>query len=284
MAPADRDVSSSAAESRPLLAFGPPQRGQIPARRVVIPKLRGPGGSRQAERLSPQFRALTDALKAGRVDAATTTGAADPELVVVFDLAGTVADFRRATVGVTGLEFLTELDDDTIPEEEEEEFVVVDRDGQPASTPVSETLYLVWTNAEAALELVRLFELWTQDETVRLPRGLAPFKQVFAQLLAVRPWGPEDRIRETGLLERWAEDLAVAGMSSTRVEVELWFRLTRPGRPAVNSRCDNSSRTPGVRSSAPACWTASPTTACLQTCRATWSSQCCAMGQGALRY
>ena len=43
---------------------------------------------------------------------------------------------------------------------------------------------------------------------------------------AIRRWGPEDRVRETGLLERWQETLDVVGQagSTVRVEVELWYR------------------------------------------------------------
>jgi hypothetical protein len=195
----------------------------------MVPRPRGPGGARQAERLTPQFQALTDALAAERVDTSGTTNAPDPELVVVFDLAGTVTDFRRATQGVPGLEFLAEFEDDASPAEDD--FHFVDKDGQAKSRDVPQTLYLVWTDARAAAQLVSLFTAWTNDETARFPQGLAPLKQAFAQLRAVRRWGAQDRVRETGLLDTWAEDLEVAGMSTTRVEVELWFR-NDPGRRA----------------------------------------------------
>lgn len=188
----------------------------------MVPRPRGPGGARQAARLNPQFQALTDALSAERVEASGTTNAPDPELVVVFDLAGTVADFRRAAEGVPGLEFLTELEDDPSPAEDD--FHFVDKDGNAEARAVPKTLYLVWTDAQAAAQLVSLFTLWASDEKARFPQGLAPLKQAFAQLRAVRRWGPLDRVRETGLLDAWAEDLEVAGMSTTRVEVELWFR------------------------------------------------------------
>lgn len=215
-------MSSYAAEPRPLLTFAPPNRGPIPSQSRMVPGPQGPGGSRQADRLAPQFQALTDALAADRVRAAAATGAPDPEMVVVFDLAGTVAEFRRAAEGLPGLEFLGELEEDRVAADED--FHFVDRDGQAQAKLVPETLYVLLTNAQAAAELVRLFGLWHNDQTVRLPQGLAPLKQAFAQLRAVRRWGPQDRVRETGLLDAWAEDVEVAGMSTTRVEVELWFR------------------------------------------------------------
>ena len=77
-------------DARPLLAFGPPTTGQIPsAGPRPVPRPRGPGPQRQGERLTPQFAALRDALAAGRVATSASTDEQDPELVVVFDLAGT---------------------------------------------------------------------------------------------------------------------------------------------------------------------------------------------------
>lgn len=77
-------------DAYPLLAFGPSTNDVIPpAGRRAIPRPRGPGAQRQGERLTPQFTALGDALAAGRLSATASTNEQDPELVVVFDLAGT---------------------------------------------------------------------------------------------------------------------------------------------------------------------------------------------------
>lgn len=235
MAAAEHPVTSPAQEPRPFLSFPPPILGPIPTMttRRVIPKPQGPGAARQGQRLTPQFQALTDALSAERVQAAPATTAPDPELVVVFDLAGTVADFRRATISVPGLEFLAELDDDPSPADDD--FHFVDRDGRAQIRLVPETLYLILTNAQAAAELVRLFAIWQTDPDAPFRRGLAPLKQAFAQLRSVRRWGPQDRVRDSGLLDAWAEDLQVAGMSSTRVEIELWFRDDAHRRSAAEA-------------------------------------------------
>ena len=84
---------------------------------------------------------------------------------------------------------------------------------------------MVMSNAQAVTELISLFERWQTDPTVSFARGLNPLRSVFAQLRAVRRWGPQDRVRETGLIDAWHEDVAVAGaFGSTRVEIELWFR------------------------------------------------------------
>lgn len=209
--------------ARPLLAFGPPTLGAIPtASPSYSPPPRTPSAQRQGQRITPQFEALSQALEAQRASAVEDTAESDPELVVVFDLAGTVDSFVRAVRDIDGLEFLVELVDE--PTEPDEDFVYVD-DGVETDRLLPETLYVVMSNAQAVAEMVRLFELWQADQSATFPHGYAPLKQAFAFLRSVRRWGPEDRVRETGLLDAWREDLAVIGQSGrTRVEIELWFR------------------------------------------------------------
>ena len=99
------------------------RRRQPPA---VPPRVSRPGAARQGQRLTPQFQALTDAFDARRAELAQgDVDEVDPEFVLVFDLAGTVQDFRNAIDKVEGLQFLAEyLDDDSDPDDD---FHMVDR-------------------------------------------------------------------------------------------------------------------------------------------------------------
>lgn len=161
-------------------------------------------------------------MTADRVSVSDATTEPDPELVVVLDLAGTVEAFSRAVVGVPGLEFLAELEEDDA--EPDEDFHFVD-DGRTTAALVPETLYMVMSNAQAVTELISLFQRWQVNPEKPFARGLNPLRSVFGLLRAVRRWSPQDRVRETGLLDAWAEDVAVVGgLGSTRVEIELWFR------------------------------------------------------------
>ncbi|MGI8816110.1 MAG: S8 family peptidase [Pseudonocardia sp.] len=208
---------------RSLLAFGPPISEPIPPGPSRFPRPpHGPSAKRQGERLTPQFAALSEALAAKRARTTAATEEQDPELVVVFELAGTVNDLHKAVSGIAGLEFLTELTEDEA--DPDEDFAIV-KDGVPTGQLVPETLYTVMSNTRAAAELVRLFELWPTQPNAPFAPGLAPLKTAFAQLRAVRRWSPADRVRETGLLEAWCEDVAVVGgQGMFRVEIELWFR------------------------------------------------------------
>lgn len=204
-----------------------------------MPRLTKPGAGRQGERLTPQFHELTAAFDAERARLGTDTpDEVDPALVVVFDLAGSIKDFRNAINQIDGLEFLSELlGDRTDPDDD---FYMTERDVGRTGKPISHSLYLVMSNARAIDELLRLFVLWQQDSSVSFERGLGKFKDAFQQLTAIRRWGPEDRIRETGLREQWQETLQVVGESAgtVMVEAELWYRQATAQRTAAESHVE----------------------------------------------
>jgi hypothetical protein len=219
-------------ESRSLLSLNAPAVASRPTQPLRdIPRLAKPGGERQAERLTPQFDELVSAFEAERAQLASgTPDEIDPALVVVMDLAGSVEEFGNAIAQIGGLEFLTEfLGERTAADDD---FYMAGGDGNRTEGAVPHSLYLMMSNASAIDELIRLFELWQHDEAVTFNTGLGRFKSAFHQLKAIRRWGPEDRVRETGLVERWRETLDVVGQSksSVRVEIELWYRQSTEDR------------------------------------------------------
>ena len=166
-----------------------------------MPRLSEPNTGRQGERLTPQFRELAAAFEAERVRLAEDTpDEVDPALVVVFDLAGSVKDFRNAIDRIEGLEFLSELLGERA--DPDDDFHMVDRKTGRTDNSVLHSLYLVMSNARAIDELLRLFALWQDDPSAKFEYRLGKFKTAFQQLAAIRRWGPQDRIRETGLRER----------------------------------------------------------------------------------
>ena len=210
-------------DPRTLLGFGPVTAGPIPpAAPGFPPPPRRPDPQRQGQRITPQFQTLRQALERERLELAQATSASDPELVVVFDLVGTVEGFVRAVRDIEGLEFLADVAADGA--EPDDDFFL-EEDGVRKADLLPQSLYMLMTNARAVGQIVRLFNLWRDDPGITFETGLNPLKKVFELLRAVRRWGPEDRVRETGLLEQWREDVALVGQQGTsRVEVELWFR------------------------------------------------------------
>lgn len=60
------------------------------------------------------------------------------------------------------------------------------------------------SNARAVDQMVSLFDHWKKGPKAKFEWGLGKFKGVFSQLVDLRRWGPEDRVRETGLIDRRA--------------------------------------------------------------------------------
>ena len=175
-----------------------------------------PNPSRQASRIEPQFRKLVTAFEAQRAKMGVgIPDEVDPNLVIVFDLAGSVKDFCNAINKVEGLEFLSEFVGDVA--DPDDDFYLKDDKGNKTDKPVSHSLYLAMSNMTAIEELLQLFEKWKSDPKVTLDRGLYKFKEMFQQLVAIRHWGPQDRIQETGLYEEWKERLEVIGNSQSFV-------------------------------------------------------------------
>lgn len=227
-------------ERRPLLAFGPAEVTKRPTQpRHGLPRLSSPGAGRQGERLTPQFKDLTAAFEAERARLSTDTpNEIDPALVVVFDLAGSVKDFHNAINRIDGLEFLSELLGDQ--SDPDDDFHMTEGKAGRTDKPVSHSLYLAMSNTKAINELLRLFAQWQADPSASLENGLGKFKTAFQQLTAIRRWGAEDRIRETGLLERWEETLSMVGqsVSTVLVEVELWYRHDAAQRAAAEGHVE----------------------------------------------
>jgi hypothetical protein len=187
----------------------------------------------------PQFSALVDAFDNARALLADgPVDEVDPELVVVFDLAGSVKDFHNAIKKIDGLEFLSEfLDDDSEPDED---FHMVTGGGELTGDQVQHSLYLVMSNVAAVAQLIALFGLWQQNPSMSFERGQGRFRQAFEQLRAIRRWGAQDRIRDTGLIDDWREHLAVVGQAQSPilVEIELWYRRESGSRAVAEAHVE----------------------------------------------
>ncbi len=132
---------------------------------------------------------------------ADATGLA-PERLLVFDLTTDVQNFARAAANVPGLEFVG------AEELEPDEF-----DEDPA-------VYLMIPNAAALQQMVGL---WNRFRTGQdLPVGFAPWRDLFAQLRDLRPWGPQDRVSPEDAEILANEHADERGM--VRIELELVFR------------------------------------------------------------
>lgn len=64
-------------------------------------------------------------------------------------------------------------------------------------------------------------------------RGLTKWRDVFALLRDIRPWGVADRIEETGVLEDWTVRVR-ENAEQVHCEIELWFRASLERRETAS--------------------------------------------------
>jgi len=90
---------------------------------------------------------------------------------------------------------------------------------------LSGRFFLSMSNRQAMDELLRLWKSW-DDPRKRFKRGYGKWKEIFSHLKTIRPWDIHDRLKDTGILEYWEEELEIKKGTASKIsfEVELWYR------------------------------------------------------------
>jgi hypothetical protein len=182
----------------PLLFFPEPTE----AKRHKLPggggAIRKPSAAQQWQRLDARFQQIAQSFQSIQ----PTVQGLDPEQVLVLETIGEyVEGFAKAAAQIPGMEWLAEMDlEDIAPQAGFESEKEPDKE-------LPCRLYAVMTNQQAMDRLLGLWNDWCRDPSKRARRNFGPFKNVFVNLLNLRRWDAEDRIRETGLLEYLAEQL-----------------------------------------------------------------------------
>lgn len=126
--------------------------------------------------------------------------------MLVFEVRGSIQTFVNATKKVPGLELI-----------DEEEIEGDEQDKEPA-------VYLLVPDAQALSNVVSLWHRWAKGEDLDI--GFAPWRDMFATLRNVRPWGAQDRVQAEDR-DIIAEEIATkADNERVCLEIELVFRLT----------------------------------------------------------
>jgi hypothetical protein len=100
---------------------------------------------------------------------------------------------------------------------DEEELEADDSDARPVA-------YLLVPDAHALMQLLSLWRDWLAGRP--LATGYTPWRDVFALLRDLRPWGPGDRVIEEDRLTLAHEAAGLADADMVRVEIELVFRAS----------------------------------------------------------
>ena len=209
----------------PLLPLPAFERGDPPAARRFVPRAPRVPRGRQGERLGPIFERLANVLEEERdgLSLLDDPSSIAPERALVLEVSGSLVDFQALAARVGGLEF---LGDEEIEFDPDEDFFEPDerrgREGERRTDrALGGRLYLAMPDVEALRQLLSLWDRWQRG--AGLPSGFAPWRDVFASLREVRPWGPADRLSDETIF-RWREEIEDDPGEMRRIEVELWYR------------------------------------------------------------
>ncbi len=201
---------------RPFIVLPPPAQVTTAKRPKPRGGTAGPNKARQIERLTPQFAALQEALAEKRAALQANSSGIAPEQVLVLETNGPASEFYELVANTPGLEWLA--DEELRDLDPDGDFFDRNRPGKPLSART----YLVMTNQEALAQLLSVWEDWPKKR--RLPEALRAWQEVFRKLRTIRRWDVQDRLEETGILERWREERASGFHGLYTVEIELWHR------------------------------------------------------------
>ena len=212
----------------PLLIFPSPSRAERSRRWGGGGRIRRPDPGRQADRIAPRFTRLQEAMDRRRIELQNNPIGIQPEQTLVLETVGSIDNFINAIRWIEGLEWLGES---------EIEGIEPDYGFEDETNPERQLrgqLFLVMTDQQALSQIQSLFDIWRENPEARFPHGLARLKAAFEHLHDIRPWGPGDRIQETGLLEDW--QIRMENFErEIPFEAELWFRSNPERRRQAES-------------------------------------------------
>ncbi|MGO9120135.1 MAG: S8 family peptidase [Desulfomonilaceae bacterium] len=191
---------------------------------LPILKPHTPSADRQKHRLFPKFQELAKAFEQRVFELREDPSGAEPEMVLVMETAVDFGEFQKAVRKIEGLEWITER---------EETEILPDRDFYDKKHPDKKLrgrCYLVMSNLKGQEQLLSLWKKFSEDpNNPSIEYHLRKWKKVFKLLKEIRPWGPKDRLEDTGLVEEWKTRVQ-EGQDRIKIEVELWYRNDKTRR------------------------------------------------------
>ena len=140
-----------------------------------------------------------------------------PEHVLVFVTNGPRRELTEVLASLPELEWLLQHDERVEPDDDFRFKAEKDHDKELVAT-----FYMVMLNQRALEQLLSFWKAYRDNP--RMPSGLGSWGKVFRCLREIRRWGPEDRLREAGLLLDWFDPIDPDHV--VPVEIELWPRGT----------------------------------------------------------
>lgn len=142
--------------------------------------------------------------------------------------------------------YLTDRDinefEELIPDEfyeYSEKIIKIIRDESIAgiTQPLSGRLFLSMSNRQA---IDNLLSLWNQLDAgdKKLPKPYGKWAEIFKQIKTIRKWDTPDRLRDTGIINYWKDELELKKGTSSKItfEIELWYRNNPDQRKEIENK------------------------------------------------
>jgi Subtilase family len=217
----------------PLLLFQEPVPATKPSGNFGRPRFNPRSRQEVAGYLEPKLSRLQQALEAERIRIQASATGIEPELALVIELAADLGNFAAAA-RVIGLEWLAE---DEIEIQPTEAIFLLSPKGEREGKPYLGRFFLTMTDRRALDELLSRWRQWRDDPDKPWPLGETAWRDLFPLIVDVRPWGMEDRLQETGMLEDLAERIE-AGEDRIPFEAELWYRHSAERRALAENQLE----------------------------------------------
>lgn len=103
--------------------------------------------------------------------------------------------------------------------------------------PLSGRLFLSMSNRKAIDKLLSLWNQWDSGDK-KLPNRCGKWAEIFRQIKTMRRWDTPDRLRDTGVIEYWKDELKLKKGTSSKIifEIELWYRNNDDQRKQIENK------------------------------------------------
>lgn len=169
----------------PLLMLPEPSEQDKGGRPGFGSPMHRPSVEVQGKRLSPKLTRLANAFDSKRIRVQTNPDGMEPELALVFEVAGSLSSFFGAVTRIDGLDWLFDIEDDEMLPDE---YFYPEED---ADSSFSGRVYCVMSDRKAFDQLMGIWEKYQMDNEYAFPRGLTSLRELFCLLRDVHAWGPK---------------------------------------------------------------------------------------------
>lgn len=204
---------------KPLLVFSTPTTLSRTRKPPFGLQLNLPPKENQIEEFENKITTLDRVLSNRTAYLSANSSGFTSEMILVFEIAGSLDDFYKAVSKTPGMEFLGESQTELEPSEHI--YYVNNEREKEEEKKVDSRVFLTMTNKRALEELLSYWREYKKDKSSQDFRiGVTKFRNLFEQLTDVRPYGVEDRLYDTNI-EDYIEGLREFGGNELFFEIEM---------------------------------------------------------------